>query len=524
MNPESIDWPRSQPVLWCLASLGLTPIIYVHLSCALWPVDDAFITFRYVDNFIAGKGLVYNDGERVFGVTTPMYVVWLSLLRVVAPQFDVVSLSIRANVIPYCFFVIAMWKTASKLGIGSAVSLLLAFVLAYHPRFITVSLSGMETFLFLALCLWSLFFALNRQWLAGGVCASLAALARPEGVFVVAATVAHCLWVDRRALKKQIVIPLVLLLWVIPSWIYYGSPIPNSVVAKAAPLYPLPFGYSFWLMMDYFERIFWLGLPSGVFGISPFIGGLLVLPLAALALRGWSGDSFRSFFPVVSSSAMILLFYVAANPLIMSWYWPIIGLNFLVLTVFGLTFLWREKKWIWNAWMQSFVGLMVIIWLVCSWTAIVPEWREFKDVARGRNDALRRVLTYRDAALWLNENRADKRVAAPEIGALGYYFRGSILDVCGLVSPEAIPYLPVPLSERKFPKDGVIGRQIVFDLAPELIVTMEIFARRSLLNSRRFFREYQLIKKFELMAPLWGSRHVLVFERRQGLGVDSKEK
>ncbi len=42
-----------------------------------WICDDAFITFRYVDNFISGYGLVYNTGERVQGFTHPL---WLFLL------------------------------------------------------------------------------------------------------------------------------------------------------------------------------------------------------------------------------------------------------------------------------------------------------------------------------------------------------------------------------------------------------------------------------------------------------------
>ena len=37
----------------------------------------------------------------------------------------------------------------------------------------------------------------------------------------------------------------------------------------------------------------------------------------------------------------------------------------------------------------------------------------------------------------------DVTVAAPEIGALGYYWKGRVLDACGLVSPEALPFLPV---------------------------------------------------------------------------------
>ena len=36
-------------------------------------IDDAYITFRYAQNLIAGEGLVYNPGEAVLGTTTPVY-------------------------------------------------------------------------------------------------------------------------------------------------------------------------------------------------------------------------------------------------------------------------------------------------------------------------------------------------------------------------------------------------------------------------------------------------------------------
>ena len=32
-------------------------------------VDDAFIGFRYAENFLAGEGLVFNPGQRVEGIT-----------------------------------------------------------------------------------------------------------------------------------------------------------------------------------------------------------------------------------------------------------------------------------------------------------------------------------------------------------------------------------------------------------------------------------------------------------------------
>jgi hypothetical protein len=52
-----------------------------------WWMDDAFIYFRYVDNFVfLGRGLVYNPGEYVEGYTSPLWLLWLTTFRAVPPK------------------------------------------------------------------------------------------------------------------------------------------------------------------------------------------------------------------------------------------------------------------------------------------------------------------------------------------------------------------------------------------------------------------------------------------------------
>ncbi|MEJ5165858.1 MAG: hypothetical protein WHV67_02380, partial [Thermoanaerobaculia bacterium] len=41
-------------------------------------VDDAYITYRYSKNFVEGKGLVFNEGERVEGITNFLYSILIS--------------------------------------------------------------------------------------------------------------------------------------------------------------------------------------------------------------------------------------------------------------------------------------------------------------------------------------------------------------------------------------------------------------------------------------------------------------
>src|SRR5688572_8374570 len=74
--------------------------VYVHLATAILPFDDAYISFRYAENLAAGRGLVYNEGERVFGSSTPLYVLWLTALRLLAPG-ELATAAVRANAIAF---------------------------------------------------------------------------------------------------------------------------------------------------------------------------------------------------------------------------------------------------------------------------------------------------------------------------------------------------------------------------------------------------------------------------------------
>ena len=58
-------------------------LAFVSFFLRIWVGEDAFIFFRYVDNFVKGNGLVFNVGERVEGFTSPFWVFVLSFFRII---------------------------------------------------------------------------------------------------------------------------------------------------------------------------------------------------------------------------------------------------------------------------------------------------------------------------------------------------------------------------------------------------------------------------------------------------------
>lgn len=76
-TPAPSRWPRpTVDEMVCLVA-GL----FLTLAYA-WLLDDAYIYFKYVDNWVLlGRGLVYNPGEYAEGFTSPLWLLILAALR-----------------------------------------------------------------------------------------------------------------------------------------------------------------------------------------------------------------------------------------------------------------------------------------------------------------------------------------------------------------------------------------------------------------------------------------------------------
>ena len=93
---------------------------YVFLANA-WIGDDAYITFRVVDNFLNGYGLTFNPDERVQAYTHPLWMLVLSAAYAVTSDLFYTTLAIS-----YVFCALALatvfrslnsvWREHSFLG------------------------------------------------------------------------------------------------------------------------------------------------------------------------------------------------------------------------------------------------------------------------------------------------------------------------------------------------------------------------------------------------------------------------
>jgi len=191
-----------------------------------WIAEDAYITFRMVENFVTGHGLTWNPGQRVMAATHPL---WLGLLiagRLLTGElyFTALALSIGLTLAAAAALVRPLAPPAA------AMALLLLIGSKGFVDFSTAGLEGALAHLLVAL-------ALGMAWrgrpAAVGWIAGLALLNRLDAVFLLAPLVAAVLWAAPRAARRRAVLALIpLVLWLAFSVLYFGSPLPNTAAAK----------------------------------------------------------------------------------------------------------------------------------------------------------------------------------------------------------------------------------------------------------------------------------------------------
>jgi hypothetical protein len=84
------------------------------------------------------------------------------------------------------------------------------------------------------------------------------------------------------------------------------------------------------------------------------------------------------------------------------------------------------------------------------------------------------------------------------------------LDTVGLVSPSVSRYYPLP--EGSVVVNYAVPTELIVDLQPEVLVSLEVFLRRTLLSSQQFLDEYHLV--WQAPTDAFGSRGLMIYARR----------
>lgn len=511
-------------LFWQLGALSAVALLLLLIlalqALADQPIDDAYISFRYAQNWASGVGPVFNRGEVVDGYSSFLWVALLALANKAG-----LTPPLAARLLSLASVVVVLGWLILRTGAGSSLlwAAALAVVLVLSPHTARNVLGGLEGPLAAALLLSGVLLLETRRRRLAPIAFLLLSLTRPEGIALALAVGAVDLWHTRhdrgrlteaaRAWTLGLLVPYALFLgWHVA---FYAHLLPNSVYAKSGQ----PLGAQLGQSARYVTAFLTFYWPVVVLALT---GCLLAgsrreslrphAATAGLALIGvnlviGSGDPYtpyaRYIYPV-----MPILVCLAA-----------IGATGLVTSARSLP--WRRLV------VAACVGLLCAVqaWLCFSSLDTPPgaadlDLRSRLGIGRLRffaqdssphlSGAPPEKLTLHIMANWLSRNAsADELLATSEIGTAPYYSGLRVLDMYGLVDRH-IGHAPGRPGEKT-------DARYVFDRKPDYIsmkVTTACMCGGTLgdnriLTNSRLRDDYDLVRAFD-----GGDETLLLFERR----------
>ncbi len=496
--------------------LGLFFYLYKPLS---FVQDDAYITFRYVKNFITGNGLVFNPGEYVEGYTNFLWLLLLSLTSILGFGIEQTSLNLSvffglsAIILTYKL-TSAVFKSSRQNNIffkDSIFLLIPAGLLVLTGSFGYWAVSGMETSLFISLILASIYFYFKTEnQKTNFILPSLLFLTfllRPEGILISFLIYSHklfyILFKDKETRKTGLkffftevaVLLTPALLYTLFRLLYFGYPFPNTYYAKSG------FSFSYLTVgLEYFIRFCKAYMLYGV---------LLVIPIYLIIRSQVDRNITFLFYFILSYSAATI--FLGGD--VLSFYRfliPVAPVIYLLFTLSVLSF--------WESISEKNPGInKILLVIICMLLLFSPGIYNFinerQDLKDGRIKEVSLVEKMKMKADWLNNKQFSSNkplsVAATTIGALSYFSDVKVIDMLGLTdefishNPKEIAQISINSTvgwkEKKYNAEYVLSRKpdyIIFSTG----IKPSAYAERALFATPDFYLEYypeQIFSSFE---------------------------
>ncbi len=426
-------------LLFVLVAIALALAIRVWMGPNIR--DDAYITLRYAERLADGQGFTFNPGERVLGTTTPlMTLIVAGLIKLgVSSQLGAVWVGIASDLATIAMlYLLGRSIGATKAGVVAG------YLYSVLTPIVGHAVSGMETPLYLLLITTTFTMAFRGHLRLTAATAAVAVLLRPDALILVSAligAIALQTWHRRqgRSLRDSIkamlwlywqpaaVFVLVVAPWVGAAWFYFGSPIPQSLIAKWELPIPDDPLISVKLLANYFSdtnKRFFLAFTT----------------LAAIGILFDLRKKWQFWLVLAWAFVYAVLFVVTKKfvyPIMpFEWYFLPLLIPYSFAAAQGIVAIsrWlgtgvpRERK------VASFsLATLVSMVLVLHVPMIVGMKEELARVIGGREE-----LYFRMASHILQRAGDGEVIAAREIGALGAGYPGPILDMHGLVTPWVV--------------------------------------------------------------------------------------
>ncbi len=481
--------------------------------------EDWYITYCASKNLAIGNGLTFTPGERVHSFTSPINTLVPALFAYIFqsnPDEFAIWLYRILNSIVIGFCSILIFKISDKLYLLNISRYVFIGLFLTNILIIDNSINGMETpymMFFLLLLIYNL--SKNEESQISIFVFSFTGLmyTRPDGFvyafFLIGAY--SIFYFDRKTyfhfLKNICLAGLVSILlyapWTVTTWLYYGTPIPNTIAAKSnlkvyEPLQllvdfvKLPYclisgksiAHQFFMPgYAYFGGWYKLGLP-----------GRLVSTVAALAFV-------IPFFPrmarAISLSVFLGIFYLeyVSGQGGMPWYLP--NLTIQIIIIFALLFNYFYLKFHYRI-----IYVSGVLFVMYSFIILFLGGYEMK--------IQQQVIEYghrKKIGEWLKANSTSEKstVFMECLGYIGYYSQLKTYDFPGMSSLEVVKTLKEVKGTEKVNFAYVIGK-----LRPDWVVLRPIEVEIAQKDAPGLLQsDYKLAKIFDVKEKIPANWYLL---------------
>lgn len=460
--------------------------------------EDSYITYRYAENLASGHGFVFNPGERVLGTSTPLWTLVLAFAGRLG--FDVPAAGGFLTALSLSLLALTGAWMLARIGFPNLGVVFAAAVLWGTGE--VLLFWGMETAFFSFLLLAAFALAASGRPALAGLVMGLACLTRYDGALFAGVLIA-ALWLRTRRFPRRAALAAsaVVAPWLIFSWLYFGSVLPNTLEAKSRAVGMQEYVAESLPRLEqrFFSPVHRFGIPFGRHrGLFHLLGLALLAPLFLRARRLARKDGFLGValvYPI-----LLLLGYAAIGPPPQHQWYLIPGMYFVLMLSLAA---WGAltERWRLGGAAAASVGLLVF-----SLGALPSRVREEARVMEGYYYRSK-VEAYGILARWINEHDlSDLKLFTREPGYLTYLSRNPVVDGAGLVTRGI-----------RFHGANRTGlREILAAHRPELAVIVDVAGHVRKLkgfsplyqtrSKALFIRDDVLSDRYESLAADWWAR------------------